>query len=150
MNEWMKFFRSTWSCSHVFAPQYFMLSGLNLRSIAYFLYDWVAVSDFHFCCDKYPKLSNLKGHPFIISQFCSSEVWLICLGSHKVKMQVWARLGTPLTRPGKIHFPRLWDWGPFTCWLSARICYLLGGAAHAHMVPPSSKLQEQVWVLLTH
>lgn len=38
---------------------------------------------------KYHKLTGLKWHPFIISQFCKSG-WFICSGSHKVEIKALA------------------------------------------------------------
>lgn len=85
-----------------------MLSGLNLRSIAYLLYDFEFLdSIFIAAVTNYHKFSNLKGHPFIISQFYSSEVWCGSVESSALvltrpKPRHWP--GSHLMRQGRIHF----------------------------------------------
>ena len=108
MSEWNFFKLTCWSFSHLFSSWGFVLNGLNLRSIAYLLHNFefldsisaAAVTDYH-------KFSNLKGCPFIIPQFCSSEVWsgsvgLSASGLTGPKPRCWP--GSHLKRPGGIHF----------------------------------------------
>ena len=53
---------------------------------------FLIVFTFYCCVTKYHKLSGLKLHPFISSQFCTSEVWdktqMSSLGSYKVQIKL--------------------------------------------------------------
>lgn len=48
-------------------------------------------SFFNCCLTSYHKISSLKKHPCIVSQFCRFD-WVFCLGSHKAKIRVLAGL----------------------------------------------------------
>lgn len=82
INEQNFFKWTSLSYSHLFSSQYSMLNGLFLESTAYLLLDFELLYEFSIAdITKYPKFSNLKEHPFIMSQVCSSEVWHGLTGS---------------------------------------------------------------------
>lgn len=61
--------------------------------------------------EKYYIDSNLKQHPLIISVSIGHKSaglsWVLCLGSHKTKMEVLARMSSHLKTLGKNSFPSL-------------------------------------------
>lgn len=118
-----------------------MLNGLNLRSIAYLLYDWVFLWNFYCSYNKIHKPSNLQGHPFIILQSHRLEVWHGSTGSSSCLKGQSAGVSQAGLYPDEARensFPLVVGLrSRFTCRLSARVCTLLVGYVHTHVAPPS-------------
>lgn len=71
--------------------------------------------------EQLPQISGLKPHPFIISWFCGSQVWVacsvLCLGSHEAEIKLLAMVGSDSEAVGKNLLPS-------SLWLLAEFIFL--------------------------